>query len=181
MHIGRFTSFIAVGTILGSCGPSPAGPAPVAPAPASRSPLDEPSPPASVSTPAPAPPGDFDRTLQKRHYPNSFSSQMPYDVDERRVRFLDSQGAIREAQREFDIFSWESFLALNWPAMPDGRPDESRTLADATAIRVWSTWRSATTLFLPDGGKPSAWTGAPEGEPTLFRAKAAWRAHTTSA
>jgi hypothetical protein len=106
---------------------------------------------------------------------------MPYDVDVRRVRHLDAHGAIREAQREFDIFAWQTFLALNWPAAPDGRPDETLTLADANGLRVWSGWRRATSIFLPDGGKPQPWTGLPEPTPTLFRSKAAWRAHPTSA
>lgn len=181
MCIRRFASWTLPSIVL-SCGPSSAGPSPAAPVPAAHPPA-EPAPSATASNAPtePAPPGDFDRTAQKRHFPDRFSSQLPYDVDVGRVRFLDVHGALREAQREFDIFSWESFLALNWPAAPDGRPDESRTLADITAPRVWSSWRAASTIFLPDGGKPAAWTGLPEGEPTLFRAKAAWRAHTTSA
>lgn len=59
----------------------------------------------------------------------------------------------------FDTFSWRTFIALNWPADPDRRgvPDETKTIADRTAPRVWETWKSVEETFLPDGRTPESW------------------------
>src|SRR2546423_556551 len=62
---------------------------------------------------------------------------VPYDVDVQALAKLDRNTQVPEAQRLFDVFAWQCFLALNWPAKPDGEPDKTKTLADATAKRVW--------------------------------------------
>ncbi|MDR3436942.1 hypothetical protein [Telmatospirillum sp.] len=115
--------------------------------------------------------------------PLAASSALPFDVDVERVRQLDAAGKISEAQREFDILAWQVFLALNWPADADGHPDPKKTLADRTSDRVWGFWRSSHTIFLDDGETPLPW-GAPGTDGRmgdLFRSKAAWRQHLTSA
>lgn len=60
-----------------------------------------------------------------------------------------------EEQPFFDYFSWESFLALMWPAAKDARgvpkrgvPDTQLTISDP-GIRVWETWKSDWELFRP--------------------------------
>lgn len=117
-----------------------------------------------------------------RPFPKSLSGDLPYDVDVNLVRLLDARGELRSAQREFDILAWQAFLALNWPAAKDGRPDVRKTPADTAAPRVWSFWRPSETIFLPDGAKPAPWRdGTALGELELFRAKAAWRQTTNSA
>jgi hypothetical protein len=104
-------------------------------------------------------------------------------VDVQKVQTLDAAGKIVEAQREFDTLAWQAFIALNWPANDQGAPDESKTLADTGSPRVWQSWRLASTIFLPNGEKPQPWgtTGTALGTPSLYRTKAAWRQHTTSA
>jgi hypothetical protein len=115
--------------------------------------------------------------------PNRLSPALPYDVDQQKVDSLDAAGKIVEAQREFDTLAWQAFLALNWPADSSGNPDASKTLADTSSPRVWQWWRLASTIFLPDGRTPEPWgaTGNALGTPSLYRTKAAWRQHLTSA
>jgi hypothetical protein len=63
----------------------------------------------------------------------------------------------------FDEFSWESFIALNWPAKkgPDGKPlrgvaDTGKSL-DEPGPRVWETWKADYELFQDEGAPPSDW------------------------
>ena len=119
----------------------------------------------------------------KSGLPTQLSSALPYDVDMQKVQMLDAEGKIVEAQREFDTLSWQAFVALNWPANDQGVPDESKTLADTNSPRVWQSWRLASTIFLANGEKPQPWgtTGTGLGTPSLYKTKAAWRQHSTSA
>ncbi len=176
-HTRHFAVWLS-GWLLWSCQPSPVAPAAPAPALSPASATTAALAPVPVGAPTPSV-ADFDRSPAKRPFPATLSSDLPYDIDDRRVKFLDTQGDIRAAQREFDIFSWQAFLALNWPVTASGHPLDS--LSDSTSPRMWSTWRTAASIFLPDGAKPQPWTGLPEMEPTLFRSKAAWRQHPTSA
>jgi len=58
-------------------------------------------------------------------------------------------------------YSWQLFIALNWPAArgargtPDG--DDPSRIADRTAPRVWETWKSVEETFIPGGRRPDAW------------------------
>jgi hypothetical protein len=72
-----------------------------------------------------------------------------------------------EARPWFDHFSWQCFVALNWPALigPNGQPlrgvpDRGASMGAFRAPRVWETWRSASELFRPDGTAPPAWDDA---------------------
>ncbi|NVO15066.1 MAG: hypothetical protein HXX10_13610 [Rhodoplanes sp.] len=93
-------------------------------------------------------------------FPRPLSPDLPYDVDVAALGRLDRDREVPEAQRLFDIFAWQAFLALNWPAAPDGSPDRTKTLADATSPRVWMGWRGNDSIYLPDGGRPAAWDAA---------------------
>jgi len=61
-------------------------------------------------------------------------------------------------------YSWQAFIALNWPAKskkrgePDG--DDPKQIANRTAPRVWETWKSLQETFLPSGTKPDSWETA---------------------
>jgi hypothetical protein len=121
-----------------------------------------------------------------RPFPVPVSGDLPYDVDVNKVRELDKQGKVIEAQREFDILSWQAFLALNWPADAHGQPqqpNDPKKVADTKGPRVWNFWRSSSSIFLPDGATPSPWTesAASSQDPNAYTVKAAWRQHTTSA
>jgi hypothetical protein len=115
-------------------------------------------------------------------FPTLLSPDLPFDVDIAKIRKLDEEGKIPVAQREFDALAWQAFIALNWPADKDGQPDRSRTIADSEGLRVWNFWRSADSIFLPDGAKPAPWENtATFSEEPLTKTKAAWRQHSTSA
>ncbi len=59
------------------------------------------------------------------------------------------------AQEDFDLFSWQSFVALNWPAKADGKPDTSVTIGQSpTAPRVWEKFIHPADVFLPGGAVP---------------------------
>lgn len=56
-------------------------------------------------------------------------------------------------QSPFDLFSWQSFVALNWPANANGTTDTtSSILTNSSALRVWEYYPLADTVFKPAGG-----------------------------
>lgn len=61
-------------------------------------------------------------------------------------------------QAAVNLFTWETFVAINWPALPNyaGVPDSTKTIA-ATGPRVWETWKETSEVYLPSGQKPSPW------------------------
>lgn len=61
-------------------------------------------------------------------------------------------------QHDFDVFSWQSFIALNWPANPDGTPNNQLVIGQApNAPVVWQNWKESRDIFLPGGATPPAW------------------------
>jgi hypothetical protein len=42
-----------------------------------------------------------------------------------------------QLQQGFDIFSWASFVALNWPSNPDGTPMDGPITSNPTSQLVW--------------------------------------------
>ncbi|MCU1266697.1 MAG: Cytochrome c family protein [Acidobacteria bacterium] len=61
-------------------------------------------------------------------------------------------------QRSADIFSWQEFIALNWPALAGQRgvPDPDRPIG-FPGPRVWETWKEEYEVYRPDGKPPVAW------------------------
>ena len=61
-------------------------------------------------------------------------------------------------QAAVNLFTWETFVAINWPALLNyaGVPDTTKTIA-ATGPRVWETWKEASEVYLPSGQKPAPW------------------------
>ncbi|MCY1017963.1 c-type cytochrome [Pyxidicoccus sp. MSG2] len=75
----------------------------------------------------------------------------------------DLQGGVQQepastVQRSADLFSWQEFIALNWPASDTERgvPDRSKPLG-APGPRVWETWKETYEVYLPDGRRPPGW------------------------
>lgn len=79
----------------------------------------------------------------------------------------DVEGQLQQAnmntrQRATDLYAWQQFIALNWPADAyPGRPDPRKKL-DAPGARVWETWRSTDEVFLPSGADPGPWEKVPK-------------------
>lgn len=66
--------------------------------------------------------------------------------------------SLESLQHDFDVFSWQSFIALNWPANPDGTPNTNLTIGqNQSSPTVWQMWKSSREVFLPNGAKPNAW------------------------
>jgi len=109
-----------------------------------------------------------------REFPQFLSPDLPYDVDLSALRRLSTtpnkpappydipRSNVAYAQRLFDIFAWQSFIALNWPARADGRPDAGKNLADTTTKRVWEFFVDAGLVYLQDGARPLPWDEAVE-------------------
>jgi hypothetical protein len=75
------------------------------------------------------------------------SPTIPGDAD-----FSDNPATIQQIQHDFDVFSWQSFVALNWPL------DQSQTIGSAPGgdnPTVWGTYIESYEVFLPDGQAPS--------------------------
>ncbi|MFA6470358.1 MAG: hypothetical protein WCW35_15800, partial [Bacteroidota bacterium] len=83
--------------------------------------------------------------------PDKLSSFIPHDVD-----FVQLQNGYstlnEECQPTFDYFSWQSFVALNWPANQDGSPMDSLN-ASSSAPRVWEFFTDPNEVFIPGYSK----------------------------
>lgn len=80
---------------------------------------------------------------------SGLSATLPYDVTLRKTQPRILETSIRA---DFDLFSWESFIALNWS------PDGKGTIGDkGDNNTVWETWKESYEVFLPDGKAPAPW------------------------
>ncbi|HTI72522.1 MAG TPA: c-type cytochrome [Candidatus Limnocylindria bacterium] len=61
-------------------------------------------------------------------------------------------------QRSADLFSWQEFIGLNWPAKEGvrGVPASDRPF-NVDGPRVWETWKEEYEVYLPDGSAPASW------------------------
>ena len=65
---------------------------------------------------------------------------------------------LESLQHDFDVFSWESFIALNWPADAQGNPLSGVTIGEQPdVLRVWQHYKESRDIFLPGGKKPPGW------------------------
>ena len=72
-----------------------------------------------------------------------------------------------QARPYFDDFSWRSFIALNWPAVPNQRgvpknPNDPNVFLKAgkTYQTVWSTYREAYELYRIDNAPPAGFASS---------------------
>lgn len=85
----------------------------------------------------------------------AFCSDIPHDVDVSLIPGIAGYKSVLSLQDQppFDLFSWQSFVALNWPALSNGAADSSSSiLTNATSLRVWEYYPLADTVFQPTGG-----------------------------
>ena len=57
----------------------------------------------------------------------------------------------KNAQNPFDIFSWQTFVALNWPANDAGVPIGEPIGTRPDLPRVWQSYRQPGEVFGPAG------------------------------
>lgn len=62
------------------------------------------------------------------------------------------------SQADFDVYSWQTFIALNWPASSTerGQPDCSKSISDS-GLRVWQTYKNPQQVFLTNAANPGNW------------------------
>ena len=94
-------------------------------------------------------------------FPFPLSSQIPNDVNNNKLQKFIKDQEFAKAQRLFDLNSWQTFLALNWPL-----DDSRQPLPDITdkGTPQWETWKESSEVFLPDGSAPAPW-GTPREVP----------------
>lgn len=85
--------------------------------------------------------------------PSPLSPVIPSDVDPALIGTLTKNGEFAQVQRVFDIFSWQQFLAINWPTGEQGKP--APHIADlAFGPPAWTRWHESFELFREDGRPP---------------------------
>lgn len=62
------------------------------------------------------------------------------------------------SQADAVLYAWQSFVALNWPALAGQRgvPDTSKTIGQPGNV-VWHTWKTPDEIFYPNGAAPPPW------------------------
>lgn len=68
---------------------------------------------------------------------------------------IDFQGIL--GQRNLDLYSWMTFIAMNWPADAKTCAADTKKLIGAGGPTVWQTYLEDTDVFVAAGQKPSAW------------------------
>jgi hypothetical protein len=77
---------------------------------------------------------------------NSLCSYLPIDVDTSFSVGYDSD-LDSARQRLFDMFSWQTFVALNWPSNAAGQPIGSGIESYPDSARVWETYQDPAQVF----------------------------------
>ena len=110
----------------------------------------------------------------------NFTNQKPSNLDEP-INYADWEKRVN-LHRLYDIFAWQTFLAINWPVNEQGGEPaedisalgystyvESAECGDSANASVevdnmlvprWATWKERFEIFLEDGSKPTEW-GSP--------------------
>ncbi|MGF6554595.1 hypothetical protein ABIA48_000975 [Pseudomonas sp. S30_BP2TU TE3576] len=81
----------------------------------------------------------------------SLSPQIPFDVTATQPISLSS------LQGNFDELSWQTFIALNWPALDNGNPDTGTTIGKQDGATVWESWKESYQIFRAKGQTPLPW------------------------
>ncbi|MFK7862132.1 MAG: hypothetical protein AB8B64_25215 [Granulosicoccus sp.] len=88
------------------------------------------------------------------------SGNLPTSVASISGQSEDPKLTLFNLQQAFDLFAWQTFIALNWPADPEifGKPDPQHKIGQAShADRLWETFISPANVFKADGAKPDAY------------------------
>lgn len=83
----------------------------------------------------------------------TLSSQIPLEIT-----LSKKPPDLASLQHDFDDFSWQSFVALNWPANADGTPNNNVKIGQSTnSPTVWESYRESRSIFLAGGATPAPW------------------------
>lgn len=78
--------------------------------------------------------------------PSASTTEIPHDVNLNELKKLIRGNNFAEAQRLFDLYSWQTFLAVNQ--------------LTEQGIPLWETWKESREVFLEDGTKPNPWNSS---------------------
>lgn len=67
------------------------------------------------------------------------------------------ESLIRYLQFSADVYSWNNFIAMNWPAMDGGLPDTTVCFGEKDAVTVWEYWVPESKIFREEGQLPQPW------------------------
>lgn len=93
------------------------------------------------------------------NFPPQLSPVIPSDINPALVGALMQRDEVAEAQRVFDIFSWQQFLAINWPTNAEGAPAPALT-DTGFGPPAWVRWHESFEIFREDGQPPAMRTAA---------------------
>lgn len=82
----------------------------------------------------------------------TLSTQIPFDVT------VTQPVSLPSLQQNFDELSWQTFIALSWPALENGDPDTGTQIGKQDGPTVWESWKESYQIFLPKGQTPALWT-----------------------
>lgn len=110
----------------------------------------------------PLPPylGNFDAANGWSFEPK-LTSALPGDVFVPTKEALEKNAQFPQVQRLFDLWSWQAFLAVNWPTNSGGQPAPAIADYGAGENPAWNAWHESNNIFLPGGATPSACTAQP--------------------
>ncbi len=103
-----------------------------------------------------------------QNFPNfapNLAATLPGNIDTQLKSQLEAAQKFAQVQREFDLYSWQMFLALAWPTNNQGQPAPRITDLAFGAPR-WTTWHNSSEIFRTDGARPAA-CGRPGGAHAL--------------
>ncbi|MDY8138147.1 hypothetical protein [Aquimarina sp. 2201CG5-10] len=86
--------------------------------------------------------------------PITFSPEIPHDVDPALQKLLKSEGKIYELNQAFNKYSWQAFVAINWPVDSLGTPLPNFTDKGTPS---WMNWKESFEVYRQDGKKPTGW------------------------
>jgi hypothetical protein len=95
--------------------------------------------------------------------PVEFSPNIPVDVDPKLQEKLIKQQDIFALNEAYNRYSWQAFMAINWPVAKDGKAKAKFTDKGDPS---WLGWKEAFQVYRADGKKPAPW-GAPRTESGL--------------
>ena len=97
------------------------------------------------------------------------TSQMPGDVDTAFQKALEGVQEFPLVQREFDLYSWQMFFAVNWPTNDAGQAGPTLTDTSFGAPR-WTLWNKSPDVYRVDGATPAACTAGAGPKPMILKA-----------
>jgi hypothetical protein len=85
-------------------------------------------------------------------FPVPLSPEMPFDVNMVEKKKLETNNQFPQVQRLFDVLSWQTFIAVNWPVTTGETPAKG---INDPGRRLWETWLEALQVYKQDGSGPT--------------------------